>query len=267
MAARSSQGSNPDAERASPSLPMPIDPQALYVQLGRLVEAMPDLQADQPLSTSTQEWLGRVAALIAASGDVADIADFQTHALLLSKGTTRFYAAQDLGVIVRRALAKAELNAPASAQGSFVPAGNVFDAMSAIGKILGQAKRDVLIVDPYMDEKALTDFALLAPERIGIRLLFDLQTVKSTLRPAAARWTAQYGTSRPLEAKLAPARMLHDRLIAIDDASAWILTQSLNAFATRSPASIVRVDEETAKLKITAYQAIWGQATPLTAAP
>ena len=242
---------------------MPIDPQALYVQLGRLVEAMPDLCEKLPLSASTQEWLGRVGALIAASGDMIDIAEFNTYASSLSKGTMQFHAAQDVGVIVRRALAKAELNAPAAAQGAFIPAGNVFDAMTAIAKILGQATRDVLIVDPYMDEKALTDFALLAPQQVAIRLLSDQQSVKPTLRPAAVRWTAQHGTSRPLAVKLAAARLLHDRLIAIDDAGAWVLTQSLNAFATRSPASIVRVDAETANLKIAAYQAIWGQATPL----
>jgi hypothetical protein len=189
--------------------------------------------------------------------------EFNTYVASLSKSTMQLSAAQDLGVIVRRALAKAELKAPATAQGSFIPAGNVFDAMAAIGKILGGATRDVLIVDPYMDERALTDFAPLVPEHVAIRLLSDLDSVKPTLRPAAARWAAQYGTSRPLAAKLAPARTLHDRLIAIDGATVWVLTQSLNAFATRSPASIVRVDDETANLKIAAYQAMWGHATPL----
>ena len=43
--------------------------------------------------------------------------------------------------------------------------------MAAIGKVLGTAKRDVLIVDPYADEKALTDFAPLAREGISVRML------------------------------------------------------------------------------------------------
>jgi hypothetical protein len=37
-------------------------------------------------------------------------------------------------------------------------------------------------------------------------------------------------------------------LIIADNSEAWVLTQSLNAFAVRSPASIVRVDAETAAL-------------------
>jgi hypothetical protein len=164
---------------------------------------------------------------------------------------------------VYRALAKAELKAPAAVQGSFIPAGNAFDAFSAIAKVVGNAQQNVLIVDPYLDEKALTDFTILVPEKIQVRLLSDQLTVRPTLRPAAGRWVAQYGVSRQLAVKLAAPRTLHDRLIAVDDATVYVLTQSLNAFAARSPASIVRVDDETAKLKVAAYQAIWVTASPI----
>jgi hypothetical protein len=39
-------------------------------------------------------------------------------------------------------------------------------------------------------------------------------------------------------------------------APSWVLTQSLNAIAQRSPASIVRADPEIAQLKVKAYNAI-----------
>jgi hypothetical protein len=242
---------------------MAISPEALYVQLGRLVEAMPNLREHLPLRRDTQEWLGRIGALIAASGEVIDIAEFNTYAACLSKDTMQLSAAQDLAIVVYRALAKAELKAPISVQGSFIPAGNSFDAMAAVGKVLGQATRDVLIADPYLDEKGLTDFALLAPIQVRVRLLADHQGVKPTLRPATARWVEQYAQSRPLEVRLNPARTLHDRLIVVDELTAWVLTQSLNAFAARSPASIVRVDDDTAALKIAAYRDIWETASPL----
>jgi len=41
--------------------------------------------------------------------------------------------------------------------------------------------------------------------------------------------------------------------------TAWILTQSLKDFAKRAPAEIVRADD-TAALKIDAYEAIWASA-------
>jgi hypothetical protein len=120
---------------------------------------MPNL-FELPLPRSTQEWLGGVGALIAASGDAADIAAFNTFASGLATPMMQPSSAQNLTIVVYRALAKAELNAPAAVQGMFVPAGNPFDAMMAVGKVLGNARHDILIVDPYLDEKALKDFAV-----------------------------------------------------------------------------------------------------------
>jgi hypothetical protein len=154
-------------------------------------------------------------------------------------------------------LAVAELNAPAAAQGAFIPAGSAFDGFAAVGKVLSAAKGRLLIVDPYLDEKVLTDFAPLASEGVAICLLADQQSVKPSLQPAATRWSAQYGAKRPLEVKLAPPRALHDRLIIVDGNEAWDLTQSLNAFAVRSPATIVRSGPEQAALKIPYYESIW----------
>ncbi|ARU25109.1 phosphoribosyltransferase (plasmid) [Ralstonia solanacearum] len=87
--------------------------------------------------------------------------------------------------------------------------------------------------------------------------------MKPGLKPAAESWAKQYNSVRPIEVRLAPAKSLHDRLITVDDAQAWTLTQSLKDFAARSPASIVRVDTETASLKIHAYAAIWQSAAAL----
>lgn len=146
--------------------------------------------------------------------------------------------------------AEAGLKASASARGAFIPMGNAFDAMTAIGKVLTGAKHDLLIVDPYMDEKALTDFGLLAPESVFVRLLADEHNHKPTLQPAVDRWKKQYGQKRPLAARLDKTRRLHDRLIFVDRADVWILTQSLKDFAARSPASMVRTDSDAAALKV-----------------
>jgi hypothetical protein len=152
---------------------------------------------------------------------------------------------------------------PVASDGAFIDAGNVLDAFAAIGNVLANAKADVLVVDPYMDEKALTEFAHLVPRGTSIRLLADAQGHKPTLAPAAKRWVAQYGSAHPLEVRLSAARSLHDRLIVVDEKEVWVLTQSLNAFAARAPASIVKVDSETATLKIDAYKGLWQGAQPL----
>ena len=91
-------------------------------------------------------------------------------------------------------------------------------------------------------------------------MLADTNDFKATLKPAAEKWVAQYGLSRPLSVRLALPKTLHDRAIFIDKREAWTLTQSLKDFAKRAPAEIVRADSITA-LKIEAYEAIWDNAS------
>ena len=239
-----------------------MDPLTLYSMVGYLIGEKPDFSGDGPLSPEQNAWLGKACALVEQGGDHADIVVTKVAAQNMA-GPLRAQNAQAIEVILHRTLAIAELKLPASAQGAFIPAGNAFSALAAIGKVLTTATSDVLIVDPYMDEKTLSEYAVLAPENVTLRLLADQSSHKAALKPAVAAWKAQYATKRPLEARVTPPKAIHDRLVIVDGKTAYTLTQSLNAFAKRAPASVVRVDPETAQLKITAYAAIWANATPL----
>jgi hypothetical protein len=239
---------------------MTIDPEALYLQLGQLVAEMPVLDGTGPITPEINRWLGRAAHLVEATGDTIDLVSIR----LASDGLTtvlRERNAQTTAAVVYRALAYAEANAPASARGAFIAVGAGFDAFQAIAKVLSEAKLDVLIVDPYMDPKVLTDFAPLAAERVAVRLLSDSHSTKpEALIPAAGRWAQQFGTMRPLEIRLSAPRALHDRLIIVDGTLVWSLTQSLKDFAIRSPALVQRVDSELAKMKVAFYLQTWGAA-------
>lgn len=231
--------------------------QRLYQQLGRLIETTPDMSTYERLNEpAAHQWIGRAHALVSAADVQAD-----PHLFTLCTGT-RLYTNQwetalaEIRSIIYRALGHCELNAPPAAAGSFVPVGNSFDAFAAISKLLQSAAKDVLIVDPYLDETALTEFGLAVPTGVLLRLLADESAHKATLIPASAKWVAQYGSARPLRVRLAPPKALHDRAIFVDQTKAWTLTQSLKDFAKRSPAEIVRADE-TGALKIDAYEAIW----------
>ena len=230
----------------------------LYRQLGRLIEVVPDLTAQGPITQELNLWLARAYALVESVGNVADMVNLKTHISRLNTAA-RNQAAQEIHAIIYRALAVAELQSPAGASGTFIPVGNSFDAFSAISKLLQSAKKDVLILDPYMDETTLTEFATALPENINLRLMADENDHKPPLIPAAAKWSQQYNAKRPLALRLAPARSLHDRAIFIDGTTAYTLTQSLKDIAKRSPAEIIRADD-TATLKIAAYELIWQKA-------
>jgi hypothetical protein len=237
---------------------MTIDPQSLYQQVGYHVAQMPDLKVDGEYPSETKHWLARASALVDEAGSLTDKAAFGIayKQAFVAERMIRHAAAREIEALMFRVLAVAELAAPAAAQGAFIPAGNPLDAMAAVGKVLQQARNDAFIVDPYMDEKALTDFAVLAPDSVSMRLLADQKCVKPSFAPAVTRWHQQY-QSRPLTGRLAPAGSLHDRLIAIDQTEIWVMTQSLNAIAARSPATIARVDHETAALKSAYYESVW----------
>jgi len=239
---------------------MTKDYQSLYVQLGRLLETAPDLNAQTLRSPTGQQWLARGHALVTEVGVAAgmDAIEYTTAVKNIPAGAYS-NGAQQVFTILHRALAHCELKVPRAAAGSFIPVGSSFDAYAALSKIFQTASNDVFIVDPYMDETALTEFGLAVPTGLNLRLLADEKAYKDSLRPAANRWVAQHGADRPLDVRLSPARTLHDRAIFVDRTFAWTVTQSLKDFAKRSPAEIVKADE-TATLKIEAYELLWDTA-------
>lgn len=174
---------------------MAIDPESLYLQLGSLVAEMPALGGTGPITPEIHRWLGRAVHLVKAAGDIIDIAAI-TVATDGLNGSLREQNAHQIAAVVYRTLARAEADAPASARGAFIAVGAGFDALQAIGKVLSTAKQDVLIVDPYMDAKVLTDFASSGPEGVRIRLLTDSHSTKpAALEPSARRWI--HSSARP----------------------------------------------------------------------
>jgi hypothetical protein len=241
-----------------------MDPTSLYVRLGAAIATMPELGYNP--APDVMRWLGQAYALVEALGDAGDVVLFKRAMDSLSTEvyTDKIQAsARTVVSILHRSLARAEIQAPAAAQGAFIPAGNAFDALVAVGNVLSQAKNTLLIVDPYADEKLLTDFVPSAAEGVQINVLSDEKSVKPSFAPAVKRWQSQYQSIRPLTARISPPRLLHDRLIIVDGSSVWIATQSFNAIASRSPASIVRVDGDAVQLKIDAYGTIWAAANPI----
>jgi len=245
---------------------MPIAPEALYQQIGQLVANVPlDLYGPGPISGDTHRWLGRAAVLVSESGDLYDRAAFTTAVDGLESPLRRQNAHQIVAILYR-ALARAETNIPAAAQGAFITPGAAFDVLRAVSQALQEAKSDVFVVEPYMDHTALTDFALLAAERVCMRFLADqFYTKADAVRPAAERWVKQYADLRPLDVRMSAPRALHDRLIIIDGgARTWSLTQSLKDFAARSPGSLVRIDDRNlSAMKRDFYENQWAAAQPL----
>ena len=254
VGAKNSMSSNPSRKMSA---------EALYMQIGRLIEEMPDLTAMGPISPEAHLWLGRAHVLIGEAEGLPGDAEFRDHRNTFERD--RLAGAERITGLLYRALARVETEVPASLADRFIPAGNVFDAMASATRIFGLARAELLIVDPYLDEKILTEFALLAPAGVTLKLLCDAAGYKEAqLTLALRKWVQQYGPTRPVEVKVTSARALHDRLVAVDRKLVWTVGQSFNALAVRAPTSFVKSDPETATLKICAYEEIWNNANSLT---
>jgi hypothetical protein len=238
--------------------PMKPTPEALYLQIGQLVASIPDFANAAGITHEMNQWLARATVLVEQTGDISDYAGLKVISDNLAGGR-RAENAQRTSSIVLRALARAEMAAPASMQGTFLPVGNSYEAFVAIGRVLGRATSEALIVDPFGDHKLL-EHALQAPESISLKLLVRNSARNASLRPAAERWIEQFGAGRPIEVRALPIDELHDRFIFIDGKEAWSIGQSFNAIATRSPTSIDRSPPETEAIKLEAFGLLWEKA-------
>lgn len=239
--------------------------EALYRQLGAQVASMPKFFQVPPTMEEAM-WLAKAHALVEASAGLAESLAFKNAWDRLGQSVFAPEGTNKIRDVLLRALAKIELQAPVSAQGAFIAAGAKFDAFQAIGKALGEAESDVLIIDPYMDDRALLDFVPLVAEGINVRIVSDATHTKWTtaLRGGLGHWATQYGSKRPLAARLAAAGALHDRVMIIDGGTTvWSLTQSLKDFALKSPGSLLKVDAELAALKTQHFEQVWASATPI----
>ena len=237
--------------------------QALYGELRAIVEGFPDFTYGSPVTDDRLRWMGRAQALVGQALGASAETEFMFAQQYINTMSQHEKGVEGVKTLVFKALATVEFELPPGERGTFIPAGNVFDAMARVASLFSGAASDVLIIDPYLDEKFMTEFALLANEGISMRLLRDAHQLKPSLLPLKRTWTAQHGARRPLEIRIALARTLHDRLIIVDNKSVWNVGQSFNNLAGRAPTSFVQTDPETADLKIIAYEAIWKSASPL----
>ena len=233
-----------------------VSTEALYAQLRALAENEPDFSVSTP---ELSHWLGRLHEALIQSGGGSDIAMLK----VMGDGLTGILADQNVHSvrnILYRALAKVERQLPDPDQGGFIAAGDVFDALTIMASALERAKSRVLFVDPYMGPEVLTKYAVMIPDGVQIDLLGAEGKIKGGLQAAAEAWLQQHGSKRPLRVRQVAANLLHDRLLIIDDFETWDISQSLNALASRSPATISKSREDQAKMKVNAYAPLFEEA-------
>ena len=233
---------------------MHLTPERLYFELAHLLAQMPEL-ASCPLTPEVHRWLASANALLQSSGSLADALQL-TVACENLDGPLRARHAETITNILYRVFSKSEMNAPPEVRGSVLLIGENLDAYTAVRQLLGTATNDVLLVEPDAAGKLLADFAILAPERVTVRLLADEARYEPSLIAAVQRWQQRFGGQRNLMVRLALANTLHERLILLDRSRAWVLGVPFSQLAKRTRTTLVRKRPEEEARKIDVYAEI-----------
>jgi hypothetical protein len=241
---------------------MLVTPERLYFELGRLIAEMPEL-ASGPITPEVERWLASANALVKSSGSLTEALQL-TVACKNLDGPLRARNAETITNILRRMFVKAEVNAPLEVRGSVLLIGGNLDAYMAIGQLLVTASSDALLVEPDAAGKILADYAILAPERITVRLLADEAQHRPSLIGAIQRWQQRFGDRRNLMVRVVSANTLYERLILLDGGRAWVLGAPFSHLTKRTHTTLVRMRPEEEARKIAVYAEIWEEAKPLS---
>jgi hypothetical protein len=236
-------------------------PEKIYLELGRLIAEVPDL-ASGPITPDVRRWLASATALVKSSGSLAESLQL-TMACDNLDGPLRARHAETITSILQRILVKAEANAPREVRGSVLLIDEGRDAYVAMRQLLGTAASNALLVEPDAAGKLLADYALLAPDRVTVRVLADEAQYRSSLIEGVERWQQRFGDGRTLMVRLAAANTLFERLVLLDDERAWVVGAPFSQLAKRAHTTLVRMRPEEEARKIAVYAEIWNDAKPL----
>jgi len=159
-----------------------------------LAEALELLRADPKLKQGFVEWR-ELPPVPAAYADFSPGFNPRLKKALAEKGIERLYLHQSEALEAVRGRQNIVVVKHAGQKFGLVVDALMGEAQTVIkplSKVFSQAKSDILLVDPYMDDSVLLEFGGAVPETVTLRLLSDQATAKQSLEPAARKWKSQY---------------------------------------------------------------------------
>ena len=103
-------------------------------------------------------------------------------------------------------------------EGIFVD-GQIFDAYEFVTRLIKSAKKNILLIDNYVDESVLT---MMSEKASGVRVDIYTKEVSKPLALAADKFNAQYG-----DLEIHQSNTIHDRFLVLDEQTIYLIGASL----------------------------------------
>jgi len=138
-----------------------------------------------------------------------------------------------------------------------VGSGAVFHYFDSLRKLIEEASKDILFVDPYLDSDFVSRYLSHARRGVEIRLLTGIHKKwLDTLVPAAALFAKQRGA----QVAIKTSDQLHDRYLIVDFARAYQSGASFKDGAKTASTVISQVTDAFEAVRKT-YEDLWAKAT------
>lgn len=225
---------------------------ALAAELRALADDAPDLKAYDGSSRRYHEWLGKLYALVLLwePKEASDVLSWTNY--LNNPYMREEYGARLLSLLFR-AIAVVSTETKAQTGHVFGP-GAAYDFFKTFRDLLKTATQSILVVDPYLDDTILGDYLTSVSKQVSTRLLVDKYA--NTFKPAAPLLAAQ----NQMKVEVRKSNSIHDRVLFLDNASCWVLGQSIKDAANSKPTYLAPLDAEMTAFKKADYEEIWATA-------
>jgi hypothetical protein len=137
---------------------------------------------------------------------------------------------------------------------TFISKGQVYTAFRALQLIFQQARSEVIVIDPYVDEQVLDHIAAIDPQ---IKVQLVTEHVKGIFVAAYRKLLQQRGN---LEVRV--AAHFHDRFIILDGAVCYQLGSSINTLGSKATV-IDRKSNTVRDGVLSEFSGLWPRATLL----
>ncbi len=234
----------------------PIEKHIILLKLTEALENAPDFGSKPSLDPQTpqRQWLSEVGALLSRLG-----IEKQVHFRSVFNLLVQFWEAaitqikgQVLDAIEEIKL-ELELGGRSDIGSAYAP-GDVYKFFADLKAVINSANSEVMIVDPYFNGDAFDAYLSTAGSGLLIQLLADRYS--KDISSYITKHKAQFKTN----IELRRSKELHDRLIFVDDDSAWIMGGSIKD-AGKKATYLIPLATQIAITKKKIYTEIWNRAT------
>ncbi|MEY4983880.1 MAG: hypothetical protein RIR62_2146 [Pseudomonadota bacterium] len=201
-----------------------------------------------------QKWIARVGALMKRSG-IAHEVSFRawTNTSVQYWGVSRDSLRRLMASLIEEIKLELELDGD-QYLGQVYDANRQFDFFRDLSAILGDAKKEVFVIDPYLDGHAFSTYLTPVLGKVSIRVLCSRYA--DEVLGAARAYTNQFNSAPEIR----KSKEIHDRLVIIDKSDCWIVGGSIKD-AGKNPTYLIPLHPSIAPEKLKIYEGLWSSAS------